>query len=269
MAAVRGYAWILVGMQFTEDTPRFRERPIALVRRAMGRGKDVRTKLRHLREAVRGYGSTSRVEPRLHRLQELGHIDQIPTRVQRMVGAVDMMRFFIVPCAADYYDSKNISFAFHTLLRFLDDPASVIDPTGFNSSRDAIIGHVMQVVHANPRYDFQLLDSFEDGMEEMERQVRAVLDGSHPRAASIRAVVEDPTYHERLLRHIQEYRRGDAREDLVRENIHGNPDLERAERTFGTLPAAMQYFARLPRTPRGALRHLARVRRLPADEMLH
>ena len=40
------------------------------------------------------------VRARLERLRALGHIKDIPNRLQRIVGAIDMMRFFIVPAAA-------------------------------------------------------------------------------------------------------------------------------------------------------------------------
>src|SRR5690606_22527653 len=143
------------------------------------------------------------------------------------------------------------------------DPASIIDPTGFNSSRDAIIGHVMQVVHANPIYDFQLLESFEGGLEEMEAQVQQVLDGTHPRTASLRASVEDPVYHPRLLQHIQEYRANRNGEPLWRANAASARALYELRRTFGTVPSAMRYFARMPDSLGGGLRHLLTVRQFP------
>ncbi len=242
---------------------RLSEEPWVLVKQTMGSPKEFREKVRKLRTALLEYGRDENVLPRLQRLKRLGYIEEIPNRTQRMVGAIDMLRFFIVPAAADYYDGKGINFRFHTLLRFLDDPASLIDPTGFNSTRDAIIGHVMQVVHANPHYDFQLLASFEDGLDEMERQIRTILDGTHPRAESIRAIVEDPEYHARLLDHLAEYRRNPNISPLRRENIEGK--FEEVERTFGTVPSAMRYFTRMPRTVRGGVRHLWRVRRFPKD----
>jgi hypothetical protein len=249
------------------NTPqRLSEEPWVLVKQAMGSPRDFRAKLRKLAVAMFYYGREDRVLPRLRRLERLGHIDAIPSRTQRIFGAIDMMRFFIVPCAADYYAGKGINFRFHTLLRFLDDPASLIDPTGFNSTRDAIIGHVMQVVHANPDYDLQLLESFDDGLEEMEGQVRAVLDGTHPRTESIRAIVEDHDYHERLLQHIVDYRRDPGKaERLVRENIVEGSKFADVERTFGTVPGAISYFARMPSTVRGGLRHLLKVREFPRD----
>jgi hypothetical protein len=245
---------------------RLTEEPWVLVKQAMGSPREFKDKLSKLAVALFQYGREDRVVPRLRRLLRLGYIDEIPSRTQRIFGALDMLRFFIVPCAADYYAGKGINFRFHTLLRFLDDPASLIDPTGFNSTRDAIIGHVMQVVHANPDYDLQLLESFDDGLEEMERQTRAVIDGTHPRAASIRAIVEDPDYHERLLQHIVEFRRDPTKaQRLVRENIVPGSKFEDVERTFGTVPNAISYFSKMPSTVRGGLRHLWRVREFPKD----
>lgn len=242
---------------------RLSKSPWALVRQTMGDRRARWHKAAQLLRALQGYGDTAKVEARLERLRKLGYISEVPTRTQRIVGALDMLRFFIVPCAADYYADKGLDFRFHTLLRFLDDPASVIDPTGFNSTPDAIIGHVMQVVHANPQYDFQLLESFEGGLEKMEQQVVDLLEGRHPRSASILAIVEDPEYHARLLEHIRAFRRDPTVAPLLRENILRNPTFAEIERTFGTVPGAMRYFAKMPRTMVGAVRHLLGVREFP------
>lgn len=231
-----------------------------LVRRTAGSPRDLATKLRRLLETMQTFGREDQVRPRLERLRRGGHIDVIPTRTQRMVGAIDMTRFFIVPCAADYYDSKGINFRFHTVLRLLDDPASLVDPTGLNSSRDTIIGHVMQVVHANPHYDLQLLDTFEDGLDEMEGQVEAVLAGTHPRTESIQAIVEDESYHPRLLHYIRAYRADPHAPPPLRENI-SDAHFAEVERTFGSLHAAMRYFARMPTSIPGAAHHLLSVDR--------
>lgn len=254
-----------VALRPRAETERLTELPWVLVKHATGSPRDLRQKVKKLVVALWLYGDDKRVEERLERLQRLGYIDGVPNRVQRIIGAIDMMRFFIVPAAADYYDRKGISFRFHSLLRFLDDPASMIDPTGFNSTRDAIIGHVMQVVHANPIYDLQLLESFEDGLDEMQKQVEMVLDGTHPRTESIRAIVEDPTYHEQLLEHIKAYRDDRNAEPLLRENVAMNPKFRDVERTFGNVPGAMGYFARLPDTWRGGLRHLWEVEDFPRE----
>lgn len=50
----------------------------------------------------------------------------------------------------------------------------------------------------------------------------------------------------------------------MRDNVTAHPRFRVIERTFGTLPAAMRYFARLPETPLAAARHLLEVREFPS-----
>jgi hypothetical protein len=248
---------------------RFSERPITLIRRTLGTRKQVRGKLHRAGYALANYVFPRRIEDRLQRLRTLGYVGSNPNRTQLIFGSLDMFRFFIIPCAADYYRSKDISFAFHALLRVLDDPASMMDPTGFMSHRDAIIGHLMQVTHADPIYDLQLLAAIPDGLEELERQLLTVMDGTHPRAASIGAIIEDPGYHARLLAHVREFRADPANcKPLLRENVVNNPHFAEIANTFGDLPSAMGYFASLPNRPLPALRRLFRVRSFPKNKVL-
>jgi hypothetical protein len=243
---------------------RFRERPITLLRRTLGDRKTIRGKVERAGYALANYANPKRIEDRMDRLRELGYIGALPNRTQLVFGSVDMFRFFIIPCAADYYRSKNITFVFHALLRFLDDPASMMDPTGFLSHRDAIIGHLMQVTHADPIYDLQLLAAIPDGLDELEKQLLQMLDGTHPRAESIGAIIEDPRYHERLLEHVREFRANPAAcKPLLRENVANNPNFSEIAETFGDLPSAIGYFASLPDRPGPALRRLLRTRRFP------
>jgi hypothetical protein len=243
----------------SESIDRLQKSPLALLAQASGGPRAMAAKAGRLFSALLAYARPGEAERRLDRLRDAGMIDVKPTRVQMFVGGFDMLRFFISPAAADYYRSKNISFAFHQVLRILDEPASMVDPTGFFSTRDNIIGHVMQVVHANPRYDLQLLEAHERGLEELESQVEAMIRGEHPRSESIRAVVEDPEYHARLLEYVRAYRADRDALPPVRENIGGRFEAE--EQTFGTLPSALAYFSALPTSLTGALMHFVRVRR--------
>jgi hypothetical protein len=198
------------------------------------------------------------VRRRLDRLQEIGLIEEIPMPRQLAVGGIDMLRYFISPGARDYYESRGIHFGFHQVLRFLDDPVSLIDPIGILSERDTIIGHVLQVVHANPLYDLQILDMFADGVEELEAQTAAMIDGTHPRAKTIGAIVEDPEYHARLLTYLRNYRRDPQTPELRRraDEARSVKSFVLAEETFGALPQAMRYMARLPKGPVALCRHL-------------
>jgi len=186
--------------------------------------------------------------------------------MQRFAGAIDMFRFFIIPAASDYYAQNGFSFWFHQLLRFVDDPASMIDPTGLRAHPDAVIGHLMQVVHANPVYDLQLLESIPGGMEELERQVAAMVAGSHPRGESISAICEDSGYHERLLDYVRQYRRDPANlSPMLRSNVADNERFCEIERTFGSMPNAMRYFASMPTSVLGSLWHVLRTWSFPVE----
>ena len=246
------------------ELARFSERPLELIRRTLGDREQIRGKVDRAGYALANYAFPDRIEERVRNLRNLGYIGARPNRTQLIFGSLDMFRFFIIPCAADYYRSKDISFVFHALLRFLDDPASMMDPTGFLSHRDAIIGHLMQVTHADPIYDLQLLAAIPEGLEELEKQLLQMLDGTHPRAESIGAIIEDPAYHERLLEHVREFRADPAAcKPLLRENVENNPSFAEIADTFGDLPSAIGYFASLPDRPVPALRRLLRTRRFP------
>lgn len=246
------------------ETPRTVEPPIELLRRAAGGPRDLARKAYRLARTLAALADSASLDARLARLESLGLVDRSPTRLQLVVGSIDMLRFWIEPAARDYYERRGISFGLHQVLRVLDDPSSMVDPTGFLVDRDVIIGHLMQVVHANPAYDLQLLESHHEGLEQLERQVEAMLAGTHPRARSIGAIVEEPDYHARLLEYVRAYRANPrAAPAPVRENVQASEHFRRVERTFGTLPAAMRYFARLPATPLGAALHVLTVRAFP------
>jgi hypothetical protein len=202
---------------------------------------------------------------RLDALERAGLATVRPSRLQLLFGGLDMLRFLIAPAARDYYAQQQISFGFHQALRIADDPVSTIDPTGFFSDRDTIIGHVMQVVHMNPVYDLQLVQMFDGGLDEMERQVEAMVAGTHPRAATIGAIVEEPGYHARLLDYIRRYRRDPDTAPLERPvvTLVGEPHFVAARRTFTTLPGYLRYSAALPTGLCALCRRHRRTRRFP------
>jgi hypothetical protein len=238
-----------------------------LIRTAVGGPRQVGGKLRRLGRTMRLYLDGAEIDRRLRTLQEKGFIRRRPNRWQIFFGGFDMLRFVIEPAARDYYRQKGISFGFHQLLRVLDDPVSMIDPTGFLSERDTIVGHVMQVVHLNPVYDLQLIQMFPDGLEDFERQVQAMVDGTHPRHRTIQAIVEDPDYHVRLLDYVRRFRRDPATTPPVRaeQTLRDDPVFAAAERTFATLPGFIEYCNKLPPGLGTLLRRHRQVRRFPLE----
>lgn len=241
--------------------------PWHLIAETAGSPAEIASKVKRLGVAIRRYGRARDLDRRLELLVDRGYLDRraVPTRIQLAVGAIDMLRFWISPAAAQYYASQGIHYGFHQVLRVLDDPASMVDPTGLLSDADVIIGHLMQVVHANPCYDLQLLEAHADGLAELERQVRAIIAGTHPRTASIRAIVEEPDYHQRLLDYVVAYRADRQAAAPIRDNVATDPRWMPIERTFGTLPTTLAYFARMPKTIAGAARHLVQVREFPLE----
>ncbi|MBM4270379.1 MAG: hypothetical protein FJ144_27875 [Deltaproteobacteria bacterium] len=248
-------------------TRRQSESAASLVRAAIGGPAQVAGKLQRLGRTIRLYLDRGEIDARLRRLEESGLIDRRPAALQIFFGSLDMLRFVIEPAARDYYTQKGISFGFHQLLRVLDDPVSMIDPTGFLSERDTIIGHVMQVVHLNPVYDLQLIQMFPDGLEELERQATQMVEGTHPRAGTIGAIVEDPAYHARLLEYVRRFREDPNVPPPVREEqtLRNDPSYLAAERTFATLPGFIAYCHRLPTSFPTLLRRYRALDQFPVD----
>src|SRR5262245_25081650 len=112
------------------------EAPWRLIRDAIGGRRQISEKARRLGRTVRLWFDRDEIEGRLAQLEQRKMTPRRPSRWQLLFGGLDMMRWVIVPASKDYYVQRGISFGFHTLLRFLDDPVSIIDPTGFLSERD-------------------------------------------------------------------------------------------------------------------------------------
>jgi hypothetical protein len=238
-----------------------------LVADAIGGPAAIAGKLGRVGRTARLWLAPAEVRGRLDELERKGFIDRQPNRWQILFGGLDMLRFVIEPAARDYYEQQGIDFGFHQLLRVLDDPVSMIDPTGFLSERDTIIGHVMQVVHLNPVYDLQLLQMFPDGLEQLEAQVAAMVAGTHPRHRTIGAIVEDPTYHARLLAYVRRFRDDPDTPPLVRQEqtLRADPAFAAAERTFATLPGFIAYCNKLPPDFATLARRLRRVAAFPVE----
>jgi hypothetical protein len=238
-----------------------------LIRTAIGGPRQIAGKLSRLARTLGLWLRPGEIDARLACLEARGYLTRRPTRLQLLFGSLDMLRFVIEPASRDYYRQRGIDFGLHQLLRWLDDPCSLVDPTGFFSDRDTIMGHVMQVVHLNPIYDLQLLQMFPDGLEVFEREIESMLAGTHPRARTIGAIVEEPGYHARLLDYVRRYRRDPTTAPPVRQaqTLRDDPVFAAAERTFATLPGFVAYCNALPRDFRSLRRRLRTLRAFPIE----
>lgn len=232
----------------TDLTDRLKQNPLHLILRAIGKPSVIINKTWRLATTIFNTFYLPNQQKRLKRFLDIGFLEQIPSQKQLWFGAYDALRFFISPGAASYYKTKKINFTFHQFLRFLNDPSGIADPIGIRVPRDTIICHLLEVVHANPVYDLQLLDQFEDGLAEMEKQTAQMLDKTHVRYNSIMAITEDKNYHQELLDYVKIYRQNPAAKQMVRASglARNNPYFLLAECTFGTLPSSFRYFNKLP-----------------------
>jgi hypothetical protein len=145
------------------------------------------------------------VRRRLERLRALGHVDAVPTMAQLLVAARDQMMIGATEDTRLFYRSQGIPWGFHNLRRFLAGPATMMDPVGLFSPRDAIVEHVLQTFHRHPVYDLVLLRAHEGGVEAMLAQARQVVAGTHPHQRALASLIEDGSYHARLPREIEAF----------------------------------------------------------------
>lgn len=252
-------------------TARQRQGAWRLMAAAIGDRDAVRHKLRRLAQTAKIWADSAEIARRLDNLAARGLLDanaQRPRRLQLYFGGLDQLRWVIVPGARDYYAQRGISFWFHQVLRFFDDPVSVADPSGLFSLRETITGHVLQVTHLDPIYDLELLQMWPTGLLDFEAEIVAMIDGSHPRAGTIGAIIEDAGYHGRLLDYVRNYRDDPQTQRLRRavQSAAADRHFVAAAERFATLPGYLSWCQQLPRSPGRLVWRWLRVRCFPLDE---
>jgi len=183
---------------------------------------------------------------RIERLNLLGHVDARPTLPQLFVAARDQM---IVSASAEtklFYESQGIPWIFHNLRRFVSGPATMLDPVGFFAPRDAIIHHVLQTFHRHPIYDLVLLSAHEGGVEEMEKQARQLVEGTHPHQRALTSLIEDGSYHPRLPGEVAAFRANPhIAPRPIPEHLVDDPRLMLAMDQFKDVRGYVRYASRL------------------------
>lgn len=118
------------------------------------------------------------------------------------------------------------------------------DLTGLLSARDGLIRHLVGTHHDRRQfgYDLEILRIYPGGLEALRDETRAIIDGTHDKAALLRATCVYEGYHERLL-------------DAVEAALRGETTLEPEERTDPDLSfeAFLAWCAARPNTLREAL----------------
>jgi len=186
------------------------------------------------------------VRRRLERLRALGHIDAVPTVAQLLVAGRDQIMIGASAETKIFYASQGIPWVFHNVRRFLSGPATMLDPVGLFSPRDAIIHHVLQTFHRHPVYDLVLLRAHEDGPDEMARQADQIVAGTHRHQRALASLIEDGSYHARLPREIAALR-ADPHQAArpIPPGLVDDPEIMRAMDQFKDIRGFTSYAARL------------------------
>jgi hypothetical protein len=186
------------------------------------------------------------VRRRLVRLRALGHIETIPTIAQLLVAGRDQMMVSATEETKIFYRNQHIPWVSHNLRRFLSGPATMLDPIGLFAPRDAIVEHVLQTFHRHPVYDLVLLRAHDGGVEEMARQARQIVDGTHRHQRALTSLVEDGAYHARLPAEIEAFA-ADPRVPArpIPAGLVDDPGLMLAMDQFKDVGGFVRYAARL------------------------
>ncbi|MEL6349242.1 MAG: hypothetical protein AAFV53_39425 [Myxococcota bacterium] len=213
-------------------------------------------RLGRLLRALSAYVRPQLIQRRLERLRDLGYIDHVPTAWQVLVAGHHQMLGTASEETRVFYEARGIHFSLHNLRRFIDEPASMVDPVGFFSETDAILHHIFQSTHYFPIYDMQVVRMHGDGVAELERQWALICAGEHPRQARYEALVEDPTYWDRLKWQIPAFL---ADMDMQLEpgryaHVEGRPMLQAAMDQFKDLRGFCAYASRVKAGPWDAIK---------------
>jgi hypothetical protein len=203
-------------------------------------------KLVQLVSLLAAYVRPRLVRRRLERLRALGHTDAIPTVAQLLVAGRDQMMVSAAEETKLFYRSQGIPWVFHNLRRFLSGPATMLDPIGLFSPRDAIVHHVLQTFHRHPLYDLVLLRAHDGGIEAMAAQARQIADGTHPHQAALTSLIEDGAYHARLPQDIAAFQ-ADPHEPAraIPAGLVTQPELMLAMDQFKDIGGFVRYASRL------------------------
>ncbi len=226
------------------------------VRSAMGSWTRVGQKLHGVGVVVRNTVDRRARLARLRRLKRLGRIDAIPTEFQIWLACHEMFRDFILPSNRAFFEHDEQDEAWALFLRFLDEPAAMLDPSGLAISRDLLIAHLLHAVHVSAGYDVALLEIFPDGLDELERQCGQLIEGVHPHQAALMERLDRSDYPEQLLAAVRRYRADPEAEWAVQTYPAPEPcapAMAEGLARFGTIGRLLRRARALPASPQAWL----------------
>ncbi len=194
---------------------------------------------------------------RLALLQSRGLIETAPTEWQIWMASYDMMTGYIMPSNDEFYANYDKNQYWLQFLRVLDEPSTMMDPTGLAVDCDTVIQHLLHVVHCSAAYDVGLLEMFPDGLDRLEDQLELYVAGNHPRQAAIADLIERPEYPAELLDAVRLYRQDPETHWMV--TTFATPDgcndlFDFGIDRYGTLGRLLRYAHTLPRSPWASLK---------------
>ena len=225
--------------------------------KAVGSSERVREKLHSAWQTLRTTFDRKERRRRMTCLLEQGYIDEIPSEWQITQASYSMMTEFIIPSNGEFYEHYDQNQYWLQFLRVLDEPSTMMDPTGLAVSPEMLIQHLMHVVHTSAGYDVALLHMFPGGIEELVSQLGQYVAGEHPRQESIAELLELPDYPERLLAAVKLYIEDPVSnwKIITYETPDGCEELfEFGIDRFGSLARLLKYALTLPRSPWESLR---------------
>ena len=222
------------------------------IREAIGGLEDITRKLRTAWHTLVNLLAFRQRKGRLQRLQQEGRIAEIPSDWQIVQASYVMMTEFIIPSNDEFYEHYSKNMYWLQFLRFLDEPSVFMDPAGLAIPSDVLIRHLLHVVHTSAGYDVELLETYPGALDELERQLKLLTEGSHPEQEALEALLEREDYPKRLLEALERYRENPIEQWQVITYATPEGCEERFDdgiERFGSIGRLLGHATTLPRTP--------------------
>jgi hypothetical protein len=194
------------------------------------------------------------VSERLARAEEVGLVDRAPNLWQLSLGIARMwhrvlFRSETIGTCTDHpvrstwrarvMKPRPLRFPFLLAERAV----APWDFSGLLSSTDRVVSHLLGAHHDGIQfaYDLQLLRCHPGALERVQREARAVVEGTSPRSAWLRDLVVFEHYHENLLKAVEQ----ELNDDQLPEAALEDPDI--------TLSGYLRWCAGQPSSPAATL----------------